>query len=292
MRVAVIANARAGRGRSRARAAALADDLRRRGVSAEVIEPAASGVDEALRACASEVPDAMIACGGDGTVHRVLQAIAGTDIRLGVLPAGTGNDIATELGLPPESELAEAIASGRSRSVDAGILRPSTGSPRWFLGVASTGFDSTVNERANRITWVDGRARYLVGVVAELARLAPTPTILTVDGEEHVGKTVLVSIANAGRYGGGMRICPDARVDDGLLDVTWVDAIGRAELMRVLPQVFSGAHVRHPAVRTFRGQRVRVQTSGQVAYADGERVGDLPVDVEAVPSAVHLVSST
>ena len=139
---------------------------------------------------------------------------------------------------------------------------------------------------------VDGRARYLVGVVAELARLAPTPTILTVDGEEHVGNTVLVSIANAGRYGGGMRICPEARVDDGLLDVTWVDAIGRAELMRVLPQVFSGAHVRHPAVRTFRGHRLRVQTSGQVAYADGERVGDLPVDVEAVPSAVHLVSST
>jgi diacylglycerol kinase (ATP) len=112
-----------------------------------------------------------------------------------------------------------------------------------------------------------------------------------IDGQVVTGRALLVCVANGGTYGGGMRVCPDARVDDGALDITWVEDIPRAQFLRVLPRVFSGAHVRHPSVRTYSGTSVRVEANDQIAYADGERLGALPIRIAARPGALRIIDT-
>jgi diacylglycerol kinase (ATP) len=155
--------------------------------------------------------------------------------------------------------------------------------------VLTTGFDSSVNERANRMSRLGGQ-RYNVAMVRELASFRPLAYTVTIDGQEITSPGTLVTIGNGPQYGGGMRICPGALLDDGLLDITWLGAVSRVTLLRVFPSVYSGTHVEHPAVRTFRGRSLRVEAPGQIAYADGERIGPLPVDVEVRPGALRVLS--
>lgn len=290
-RVTIVVNPSAGRGRSRSVAGELQTRLATLGVAADIVQPAPGWTRQAVRERLAEGGGAtVVACGGDGTVHEVMQAVLGTDAAFGIAPCGTGNDIATVLGMRDPRRLAECIAGGRTRTVDAGWVSWGDREDH-FLGVLSTGFDSTVNERANAMRWPTGRARYLASVVAELGRLRARHYTIDIDGTPMSGQALLVCIANAGMYGGGMRVCPDARVDDGALDITWVEDIPRTEFLRVLPRVFNGSHVRHPAVRTFRCRSATIAAEGQIAYADGERLGPLPIRVDARPGALRVVDT-
>lgn len=293
MPVVVLANPRAGRGRSVGVAGDLIARLGERGIDASVVTPVehhvASAVHEALAAGA----DTVIACGGDGTAHQVLQPLVGSEAAFGILPTGTGNDIASVLGMKRDAltALVLAVEQQRTRHVDVG--RATWGNEQsWFLGVLSTGFDSTVNERANRMSWPTGRARYLAGVAIELSRFRARQYSVRIDDESLTGPGMLVCVANAGRYGGGMQVCPDAEVDDGELDITWVDDIPIRQFLRVLPRVFNGSHVSNPAVRTYRARHVHVDAPGQTAYADGERLGELPVTIDVVPGALRVLDTT
>ena len=223
-------------------------------------------------------------------VHEVLQAVMGTDAPFAIAPCGTGNDIASVLGMGHPGRLADAVASGRTRRVDAGWVGW-PGGEEHFLGVLSTGFDSTVYERANGMRWPTGRTCYLASVAADLGRFRARRYTVEIDGQSLTGDALLVCVANAGTYGGGMRVCPDARIDDGALDITWVEDIPRTEFLRVLPRVFNGSHVRHPAVRTYRCASASIHAEGQVAYADGERIGPLPIHVAARPGALRVVDT-
>lgn len=264
------------------------------GVPAEVHVPGTphEAVDLA-RMAVSAGASAVVACGGDGTMHTVLQAVAGTVTPFAILPCGTGDDNAHQLRMPTRPQawaaaFGTALQAGRFRRIDLGRAR-ADGVQRWFMGVLSTGFDSCVNERANRMSWPRGRAKYLASIVAELGSFTPVPYRVTLDGVDHVEAGMLVCVGNGSRYGGGMLVCPDAMVDDGLLDLTWLTQVPKTTFLRVFPTVFRGTHVRNRAVRTLRGASIRIDGPGQVAYADGERLGQLPVEVTVVPEALRVL---
>jgi diacylglycerol kinase (ATP) len=289
-RTSIIVNPAAGRGRARSVAADLQQRLALLGVAADLVQPMPGHTRDVVRQRVAGGDATVIACGGDGTVHEVMQGVLGSQAAFAIAPCGTGNDIASVLGMRDADLLARSIAACRTRPVDVGWVGWSQGEDH-FLGVLSTGFDSTVNERANGMRFPTGRARYLASVVAELRGYRARHYTVEVDGHTLTGHALLVCVANGGTYGGGMRVCPDARVDDGALDITWVEDIPRTEFIRVLPRVFSGAHVSHPAVHTYRCSSVTVQADDQVAYADGERLGALPIRVAARPGALRVVDT-
>ncbi|GAA4087757.1 diacylglycerol kinase [Nonomuraea soli] len=263
--------------------------LRSRGADVSVIvgDDAADALDRACTAVA-ERPDALVAFGGDGLVHLALQAVAGTDVPLGIIPAGTGNDIASAFGLPYKDTLtaADVVLGGSPRVVDAARI-----ADEWFAGVVCCGFDSRVNERANRLTRPRGMAKYLVALAQELRSFQPIPFRVVLDEREVLElEAMLVAVGNTCSYGAGMKVCPSALYDDGLLDVTILGAVGKGEFLRTFPRVFKGTHVSHPAVITRRARSVRVEAPDVVAYADGERVGAIPVTCEVVPAALSVLT--
>ena len=234
----------------------------------------------------------LVVVGGDGMVSLGVNLLAGTGVPLGIVATGTGNDLARGLGLPFDDPAAatEALveALGRPpRVIDAGLVRH--GELRtWFASVVSAGFDAVVNERANGMVRPKGPSRYTLAMVRELITFRPRSYTITIDGVRREQRAMLVSVANNSSIGGGMRIVPHADLSDGLLDVFIVHPLSRARLVAVFPKVFAGRHADHPAVEFITGRRVRIEADDIVAYADGERIGQLPVDVEIVPGALSV----
>jgi diacylglycerol kinase (ATP) len=264
----------------------VSERLRRDGTSVDVV--VGRDGDEAfdrLRDRVADGVDGVVAVGGDGLVHIALQVVGGTDVPLGVIPAGSGNDIARSLGLDPKDALAAAdlVRLGRTRPVDLGRANG-----RWFAGVLGSGFDSMVNERANRMSWPNGRSRYNLAILAELRTFRPVPYVLDLDGERYETEAMLVAVGNGTSYGGGMLVCPGAQMDDGMLDVTVLGPISKPEFIRVFPTVYKGTHVNHPAVTVRRARSVTLTSPGVTAYADGERVSVLPVTCDTVPGGLRV----
>lgn len=294
--VVLVANPRAGGGRALGAATAARDRLTDMGVTAELAVPASAAEISTVVSRARDIStDAVIACGGDGTAHQVLQQVQPTGLPLGILPLGTGNDIARSLAIPVGDMDAwvtlttDLLRAQRTRTVDLARI-DTPGASAWSLAVTSIGFDSAVNERADRMQRVSGTPRYVLAVLGELAQLRSHPVEMTADGARVQGDTTLVAIGNGPTYGGGMRICPGALLDDGLLDVTWVEAARRRTILRVFPRIFSGRHVDHPMVRTLRAREVRIDAPTAVAYSDGERIGPASLTVTAVPGALRVLA--
>ena len=291
----MLANPLAGRGRRRD---LLPGVLRRlAGAGRPVRLLAAHDRDEAEKACHRAVADgvaALVAVGGDGTVHQGLQAVAGKPVGFGVVPAGTGNDFAAGTGVPEDplraaDAIAAALRDGRDHRVDLARMIGTDGEVRWFGAVLAAGFDAIVNERANRMRWPRGPRRYDLAIVLETARLRPRVYALELDGTDHSFEGTLVAVGNCASYGGGMRIVPDADPTDGLLDVVIAAPLGRAALARLKPRLRRGTHVTDPRVTTFRARQVRLHADGIIGYADGERIGPLPLEVSCAPGAVRLL---
>ncbi|CAN5313254.1 diacylglycerol kinase [soil metagenome] len=253
------------------------------------------------RKAVASKPDALIVVGGDGMVNLGTNLVAKTKVPLGIVPSGTGNDMARGLGIPHDNteKAIEALVTALAkpaRVIDAGRISyadPETGEPstRWFACVLSAGFDSVVNERANRMQHPKGASRYMIALGLELVRLKPIPYRLVLDGTEFVTRAMLVSVGNNVSIGGGMKVTPDALVDDGLLDVLVVRPLSRAAFVRIFPRVFQGTHVSDPRVSIQRARRIRIESDVAVAYADGERIGPLPIDIEVVPGALRLLQA-
>jgi diacylglycerol kinase (ATP) len=293
--IAVLANPSAGRGRHRG---LLPGVIERLGASGRTVRLLSADSGEAAeKACHRAVAEgvgALVAVGGDGTVHRAVQAVAGTGTGFGVVPAGTGNDFASGTHVPADpmtaaTAIATAVREGRSTPVDLARVTTVQGDVRWFGAVLAAGFDAIVNERANRMRWPRGPRRYDLAIVLEMARLRPRSYRLELDGVDRSFAGVLVAIGNCRSYGGGMLICPDADHSDGQLDVTMVQSASRAKLIRLFPTVFKGTHVDLDQVRTARAKVITVECAGINAYADGEFVCPLPVEVTAVPGALRIL---
>jgi diacylglycerol kinase (ATP) len=230
---------------------------------------------------------ALVVVGGDGMVHLGLQAVAGRDVPFGVIPAGGGNDFARALGIPFKDPVAAAdvVIGGHERKVDLGRAGDT-----WFGCVVAAGFDARVNDRANRMRWPRGRMRYNLAMLAELGVFRPVPYVLELDGERWETSAMLVTIGNAPSYGGGMKVIPDARLDDEMLDVMVVKPISKVRFLRVFPKVYSGTHVHLPYVEVRRARTIRAQAPGITAYVDGERLAPLPLTFEAMPAAVRVLT--
>jgi diacylglycerol kinase (ATP) len=239
---------------------------------------------------------ALIVVGGDGMVNLGVNLVAGTGVPLGIVAAGTGNDNARELGLPvganPDDAVLAAIQvlqRGTTRPVDA--VRWSTAHDRgWFVGVLGAGFDTIVNERANRWRWLRGHLRYDLAILRELPVFTPRHYTLELDGVVRRTSAVLVAVGNGPAYGGGMRICAGAMMDDGQLDVVVAGPMSRRALVKLYPKVYRGTHLEHPAVSVVRARTVRITSPGIVAYADGERLAPLPLTCEVVGGALQLLA--
>jgi diacylglycerol kinase (ATP) len=253
---------------------------------------ARSAVEQGRAAIESGAIDRLVVGGGDGMVHLGANLCAGTPVPLGVIAAGTGNDIARELGLPVRDAAAsvQRILSGSLRQVDAARHTTATGEQKWFLGVLAAGFDAVVNERANQLTWPKGPMRYNLAILRELPVFRAIPYTLVLDGERIDTEAMLVAVGNGPAYGGGMRVTPDASFDDGLLDVLILRKISTFEFLRVFPRVFKGTHVSHPAVQIRRARTVSLEAEGIVSYADGERFAPLPMSMEVVPGALTVLA--
>jgi len=293
-RIGLIINPTADKGRGAAIGAEVAVRLEAEGHQVIDLsdETAATARDHAMAGIASGL-DVLAVTGGDGTVNLGVNLCAGTATVLAIVAAGTGNDIARALHLPVHDARAAAtvIASGKVRTIDAGRHTDAHGGWHWFAGVVGAGFDSVVNERANSWGWPRGRMRYNLAIARELPVFKPIPYVIEVDGVRHSTQAMLVAVGNGPSYGGGMMVCPDASFEDGLFDILVVHQISTIEFLKVFPKVFSGKHVGHPAVEILRGKEVRLEASGIVSYADGERFAPLPMSCENVPGALHVLVS-
>ena len=213
------------------------------------------------------------------------------------MPSGTGNDMSRGLSIPVGNTEAaiEALLEALTRPprvIDAGLVTHPDGSTSWYACVLSAGFDAIVNERANLMRWPRGRQRYNLALLRELAMLKPIRYRLELDGIASETDAVLVAVGNNTSLGGGMLVTPDASLDDGLLDVLVVQPLSRTAFLRIFPRVFKGTHVTDPRVTISRARRIRIDAADIVAYADGERVAALPIEVEVRPGALRVLAPT
>ena len=255
----------------------------------------ADGSTELLRTALRVGTDAVVIAGGDGTVSLALQVMASGDVPLGIVPAGTGNDLAFTLGLRDldVAAAADAVIAGRTRTIDLARVTRADGTSVLYGSVLASGFDSRVNDRANRMRWPRGRMRYNIAILVEFLRLRGIPFELDLELEDGTTETlsrdlVMATVGNGRTYGGGIPVCPDADLEDGLLDVVFVHPAGRARLLSLLPKLYAGTHTGVDEVHTRRARAVRLRATGVTAYADGEALGGLPVAVEVVPRAVRV----
>jgi diacylglycerol kinase (ATP) len=225
--------------------------------------------------------EGVIAVGGDGLVHLVLQVCVPAHLPFAIIPAGTGNDFVRTLGWSLENVegILDRVLSTKPTSIDLGNV-----DSEWFAAILSTGFDSVVNERANSLSWPKGPARYNIAIALELTRFKPISYEIICDGTLISTKAMLVAIGNGKSYGGGMLVCPQAQLHDGLFDIMILEPVSKVEFLKVFPKVYSGSHLSHPAVKTLRAKKVSISASA-VAYADGERIGPAPISAECVAGA-------
>ncbi|TCO44634.1 diacylglycerol kinase (ATP) [Kribbella antiqua] len=285
-KIALVVNPTSGRGLG----ARVAPVVRRR------FEEAGITADEYTTTCAEDVgrisaaviasgADAVTLIGGDGTIHLGAQVLAKSGMPFGVIPAGTGNDFARGIGVPLKDPVkaADLIVAGNTRSVDLAVAKD-----EYITTIVAGGFDSLVNKRANAMRWPKGNARYTVATLAELRTFKPLEYVVTVDGEVIETKAMLVAVGTGPTYGGGLQICAGAEIDDGLLDITIIPPISRLTLLQMFPKLAKGTHVTDPRLRMLRGKSVRIDSPGITAYADGEPLGPLPVDITIAPGALTV----
>lgn len=279
-------NPSSGRGKARRLAQIAEDFFSSKGIDVTCIEGVSQDdFRQKLRASLStENVSGVVAFGGDGFVHEIIQHIALTQVPLGVIPCGTGNDFARSLGVHglSLSRQLSIIWQSQERYIDLGKV-----GDKWFGAILSNGFDALVNDRANQMHWPRGRMKYNLAMVEKLIELKPRSYHLKIDSDHIDVEATLVTVANGSSYGGGMKICPEARIDDGYFDLMILGKVSRLELLKVFPKVYTGKHVGHPAVSFYRAAKIEILGSGP-SFADGELVASLPLSTECVSSALKV----
>lgn len=243
------------------------------------------GIERALRAVeANEVP---VVISGDGLVGAIGGAMAGAETPLGIIPGGRGNDLARVLGIPDDPVAAVAVlVAGESRRIDVGEANG-----KRFLGIVSVGFDSECNRLANEVTIIRSNLVYVYSLFRTLLAWKPARFTIRSESERIRTSGYSISVANNSTFGGGMRIAPEALLDDGLLDVITVGEVGKLRFVANLRKVFNGTHIDDEQVRMFRASRVEITASRPLpVYADGEHLTELPVSVRVLPRALSVLA--
>jgi diacylglycerol kinase (ATP) len=223
----------------------------------------------------------VIAVGGDGLAHLVLQFVVPLRIPFTVIPAGTGNDFLRALGwsLTEVKTQLDTVTCTEASPIDLGMV-----DSEWFGAVLSTGFDSVVNEKANSLRWPKGPMKYNVAIAMELPKFKPLSYLIELDNQVIETEAMLIAVGNGSSYGGGMKVCPGAVMTDGLFEVMVLRPVSKVEFIRVFPKVFSGQHIDHKQVDIYQSRRISLNAAA-IAYADGDRIGGLPVKAECIAGA-------
>ena len=283
----IIANPVSGRGRARRTGERVADLLHERGVYVDLMMSGAPGDCERLaREALARGVRQVVACGGDGTVHEVVNGLANSDAVLGVVPCGRGNDLARALGLSRDvKDVVNTLVHGVDRAIALGKV-----GDRFFATVASLGFDTAVAQRArSRPSRLGGTASYCLAVLRTLSGYRSPFVRLRGDFGVFEGRILLAATANAPFYGSGIKIAPDAIVDDGMLDVCIVADVSRWTVLRMFLRAYSGAHVGHSAVRVVQTRTLQIESDDSLwIFADGEPVCEIPAKIEVVPGALKV----
>lgn len=220
--------------------------------------------------------------GGDGMVHHAINLLH-NKIPIGVIPAGTGNDFARALGLNVRNPVRniEKFLTTEPATIDLGEVNGVK-----FGAICSTGFDSMVNERANAMSWPKGKRKYDIAMVQELPRFKPRRYSISIDGQTIEAQAMLIAVGNGSSYGGGMKVCPNASLFDGQLDVMILHPVPKVEFLRIFPKVYSGTHIQHPQVQMLRGREIKI-TGEAITYADGERISPTPVTIRSLSRSLN-----
>ena len=283
----IIANPVSGRGRARRTGERVADLLHKRGVYVDLMMSGAPGDCERLaREALARGVRQVAACGGDGTVHEVVNGLANSDAFLGVVPCGRGTDLARALGLSRDvKDVVNTLVHGVDRAIDLGKV-----GDRFFATVASLGFDTVVAQRArSRPSRLGGTASYCLAVLRTLSGYRSPFVRLRGDFGVFEGRILLAATANAPFYGSGIKIAPDAIVDDGVLDVCIVADVSCWTVLRMFLCTYSGAHVGHSAVRVVQTRTLQIESDDPLwIFADGEPMCEVPAKIEVVPGALKV----
>jgi diacylglycerol kinase (ATP) len=280
----VVVNPKAGMGAAASLATRIVGFLQSNEISYRMISPNSAAetnslVRESLR---NGEAHRLISVGGDGLFHLLLQLAIEFKVPLAVAPGGTGNDFYRTLGWFDHelTNYLDHLVSAEPSLVDVGVV-----DGEYFGAVLSSGFDSVVNERANTLKWPKGPAKYNAAIALEFPKFKPIEFKIFADEQVLEVEAMLIAIGNGRSYGGGMQVCPDADLQDGLFDIMILHPVSKLEFIKVFPTVYKGTHIEHPQVEVIRAKQVRIESSA-IAYADGERIGQLPVQVESLPQTL------
>ncbi|MFF5846619.1 diacylglycerol/lipid kinase family protein [Streptomyces massasporeus] len=233
----------------------------------------------------------VLAVGGDGITGSIGGALSGTGALLGMVPAGRGNDFARALGLPGDPEgVARVLLHGTPRAVDTIEVTSSVHAGTVVLGSVYAGVDALANLHANRSRLLRGSASYYAGALRAISTWRPVRYRITVDGQEHTCTGYTVVAANSSYYGSARRIAPEARLDDGLLDVVMIRDAPRRLFFALMKELDTGAHIHRPQVQVLRGREIRIEADRDLPYgADGEIEAALPVTARVLPGALRVL---
>ena len=280
----VVVNPKAGMGAAASLATQVVGFMQLRNIAYRMISPNSAAetkslVRESLR---NGEATRLLSVGGDGLFHLLLQLAIEFKVPLAITPGGTGNDFYRTLGWFDHdlTDYLEHLSSRQPTLVDVGVV-----DGEYFGAVLSSGFDSVVNERANRMKWPTGPAKYNMAIALELPKFKAIEFKIFADEKVLEVEAMLIAIGNGRSYGGGMQVCPDADLHDGLFDIMILHPVSKMEFIKVFPTVYKGTHIKHPQVEVIRAKQTRIESSA-IAYADGERIGQLPVQVESLPQSL------
>ena len=250
---------------------------------------------ELARAAVDGGATLVVAVGGDGTMNEVVNGIVGRDVDFATIPLGTGMDFVRTYGIPTKFEDAVRVAlTGTPRTIDAGRVSYRTwggeDAERWYANVGSVGMSGAVAQRANGMSKaLGGKATFFYALTRVFFEWENTDVTVRFDGEERHGKMHDVIVANGVWHGGGMKLAPDARSDDGAFDVVMIGDVGKVDFLTTAPKLYKGKHVDHPKVEVVRTARVEVDAPVQLPIElEGEQVGTTPATFEVVPAALRV----
>jgi diacylglycerol kinase (ATP) len=289
-RIVIVANPTSGRGRSKKIASHLVRRINEAGMDARLAVTTRKGHAELLaKEAIDEGASTVVACGGDGTINEVANAIVGTSATMGIAPAGRCNDFARALHINrDEDKIADIIINRPAHPIDLGRINQ-----RYFCTVAAAGFDARVAAFVDKMIMpLKGTPAYIYGVLRVLLRFKPTVLHLTGDFGSMEGPMFLVAACNTESYGGAMKIAPGADPADGLLNICIVSPLSKTRLVRFLPKVLTGDHISLPEVRVVKSKTLTmtaIRPAGPYdIWADGEPIDAPPLTVESVPAAVRI----
>ncbi len=280
----VVVNPKAGLGAAASLATQVVGFLQSSGVSYRMVSPNSAAETKAIVKQSLQLGEItkLLSVGGDGLFHLLLQLAVEFNVPLAIAPGGTGNDFYRTLGWFKTNltDYLHHVVNTEPSLIDLGVV-----DGEYFGAVLSSGFDSVVNERANKMKWPKGPAKYNAAIALELPKFKPIEFKIYADEKILEVEAMLIAIGNGSSYGGGMQVCPDADLHDGLFDIMILHPVSKLEFIKVFPTVYKGTHIEHPQVEVLRAKQVRIESSA-IAYADGERIGQLPVQVESFPQSL------